>query len=342
VTIHTRRWEPDGPIKAVVGLVHGLGEHSGRYGDLAARLTDAGYAVEAFDLRGHGASGGRRGDTRFGETFGDVDRLLAGAAERFPRFLYGHSLGGLLVLSYTLSRRPPLAGVIASGPALHNALRDQTAKVLAVRLLAPLFPHLALPAGIDDTLISRDPAVVAAYRADALRHDRATLGFGRDALGAADTALAAAAMFPVPLLLLHGGADRLTYPTGSRTFAAALAPERCTLTVYEGLFHEVHHEPEQDRVLDDVVAWLDGRLDNTTHLWEALDENCNTLTEIRETADGDYRIRLGSMFPARVKANEIRLTRDQFGMLGHVFSSAAEHFFGPCDLHDTEPEEFWR
>ena len=262
VTIHTRWWEPDGPVKAVVGLVHGLGEHSGRYGPFALRLTEAGYAVSAFDLRGHGLSGGRRGDTRFSETFADIDRLLADAAERFPdrpRFLYGHSLGGLLVLAYTLARRPPIAGVVASGPALHNALREQKAKLLLVRLLAPVLPRLALPSGLDETLISRDPDVVAAYRADPLTHDRATLGFGLDAVRAADSTLAGAAAFPVPLLLLHGGADRLTYPSGSREFAAALGPQRATLTVYDGLYHEIHHEPEQAQVLGDVVAWLDGR-----------------------------------------------------------------------------------
>jgi alpha-beta hydrolase superfamily lysophospholipase len=263
VRIHTRRWEPDGPAKAAVGLVHGLGEHSGRYDAVAARLTAAGYGVCAFDLRGHGESGGRRGDTRFAAAYEDIDRLLTGAAEWLPdapRFLYGHSLGGLLVLSYTLNRRPALAGVVASGAALHNALRGQKAKVLLVRLLAPLLPNLALPSGLDDTLISRDPAVVAAYRADPLTHDRASLGFGRDAIVAADAALAHAGEFPVPLLLLHGGADRLTYPSGSRAFAAALGAEQCTLIVYDGFYHEVHNEPEQARVSADVAAWLSQHL----------------------------------------------------------------------------------
>ena len=259
VILHTRRWEPDGPVRAVVCLVHGLGEHSGRYGHVAARLTDAGYAVCAFDLRGHGASGGKRGDTRFAETFDDIDRLLTDTADRFPGrpvFLYGHSLGGLLVLAYTLDRRPAVAGVVASGPALRTALREQKAKVLLVRVLAPLLPRLALPSGLDDSQISRDPAVVAAYRADPLVHDKATLGFGRDAIAAADTALAGAAGFPVPLLLLHGGADRLTDPGGSRAFAAGLG-SACTLSVYDGLFHEIHNEPEQAQVLTDIVAWLD-------------------------------------------------------------------------------------
>ena len=258
-TLHTRQWEPDGPVRAVVVLVHGLGEHSGRYGHVAARLTGAGYAVASFDLRGHGASDGRRGDTRFADAFGDIDVVLTRAAERWPgrpAFLYGHSLGGLLVVAYTLDRRPAVAGVVATGPALRTALRDQKVKVALVRLLAPLLPRLTLPSGLDDRGISRDPAVVAAYRADPLVHGRASLGFAHDAMEWADAALAGAARFPVPLLLLHGGADRLTDPAGSRAFAAALG-EPATLTVYDSLFHEIHNEPEQSRVLDDVVAWLD-------------------------------------------------------------------------------------
>ena len=258
--IHTRLWEPEGPALAVVGLVHGLGEHCGRYWRVATRLTEAGYAVSSFDLRGHGHSGGRRGDTRFAAAFADIDRLLGEAADRFPdrpQFLYGHSLGGLLVLAYTLERKPAVAGVVASGAALHTALREQRAKVRLVRMLGPLLPRVALSSGLDDRLISRDPGVVSTYRADPLVHDRATLGFGLDAIRAADAALAGASRFPVPLLLVHGGADRLTYPTGSRDFAAAVDPGLCTLTVYDGLFHELHNEPERIRVLDDIVAWLD-------------------------------------------------------------------------------------
>jgi acylglycerol lipase len=145
---------------------------------------------------------------------------------------------------------------VASGPALQTQLRKQKVKVALVRLLAPVFPRLALPSGLDDSGISREPAVVAAYRGDPLVHDKASLGFARDAMEAGDSALAAASGFPVPLLLLHGGADRLTDPDGSRAFAAALGPA-CTLTIYDGLFHEIHNEPEQDQVLSDMLAWLD-------------------------------------------------------------------------------------
>jgi alpha-beta hydrolase superfamily lysophospholipase len=123
-------------------------------------------------------------------------------------------------------------------------------------LLAPVAPWLTLPTGLDSNLISRDPAVVAAYRADPLVHDKASVAFARDAIAAGDAALAGAGSFTTPSLILHGGADRLTLPEGSRRFAAA-APGDCRLIVYDGLYHEIHNEPEQSRVLADVVAWLD-------------------------------------------------------------------------------------
>jgi alpha-beta hydrolase superfamily lysophospholipase len=260
-TLYGRRWLPEGEPIAAVGLVHGLGEHGGRYDHVAAALTAAGYAVFAFDLRGHGRSGGRRGDTRFGPCMDDIDRLLADAADAVPgkpRFLYGHSLGGLLVLTYGLRRRATaLAGIVSSGAALRSPLREQRMKVTAARLLAPVVPWLTMPTGLDSDLISRDPAVVSAYCADALVHDQASVAFARDAIAAGDAGLAGAGSFTTPSLILHGGADRLTLPEGSRRFAGA-APGDCRLIVYDGLYHEIHNEPEQGEVLADIVAWLDG------------------------------------------------------------------------------------
>ncbi|MGH8975942.1 MAG: lysophospholipase [Acidimicrobiia bacterium] len=261
VTLWARRWEPEGAAQGAVGLVHGLGEHAGRYGNLVARLTGAGYAVCAVDLRGHGHSSGRRGHTLVEECVADIDRLLDDMAGRFPglpRFLYGHSFGGLLVLSHLLRRRPPLAGAVVTGPALHTDLRAQKLKVLATRALGRLAPEVTLPSGVDSSLVSRDPAVVAAYRADPLVHDRVSLGFGRQALAAIDHTLAHAGEISVPLLVLHGGADRLTFPSGSQALAAAV-PGDCTLRILDGLYHEVHQEPEREQVFDEVVAWLDAR-----------------------------------------------------------------------------------
>ncbi len=261
--LHTRRWEPAGAPRAAVALVHGLGEHSGRYEHVAERFTRAGIAVEAIDLRGHGRSPGPRGDTRFAPAMGDLDWLVGSCGDRgVPVFVYGHSLGALLTVAWLLERpAPPVAGAIVSAIGLHSALREQTGKVRAARVLGRAVPKVRMRSGIDPATLSRDPEVVRAYRDDKLVHDTASLGFGRDALEAIDAILAGAPRLSVPLLVIHGGEDQLAYASGARELAA-LAPSVTTLHVYDGLFHEIHHEPERDRVLGDVLAWIDAQLGN--------------------------------------------------------------------------------
>lgn len=256
--IFEREWAPAGAPRAVVALLHGLGEHSGRYERLAGRFTDAGIAVRAIDLRGHGESTGARGDTRFAPALEDVDALVTRCAEAgAPVFLYGHSLGALLAVLWLLERpAAPVAGAVVSAIGLHSALREQKTKVRAARTLGRALPKVRVKSGIDPATLSRDPAVVAAYRADKQVHDTVSLGFGRDALEAIDTVVAGAGRLEVPLLVIHGSEDVLAYVSGARELAA-LAPAVTTLRVYDGLFHEVHHEPEQARVFDDVRAWIE-------------------------------------------------------------------------------------
>jgi acylglycerol lipase len=259
-----RSWEPDGPPRAVAALVHGLGEHSGRYERLAARFTSSGIAVRAIDLRGHGKSPGARGDIRFAPALEDLDGLVADCGERgVPVFVYGHSLGALLAVLWLIERpsSPPVAGVIVSAIGLRSSLREQEAKVRAARVLGRWVPKVRVRSGIDPETISRDPEVVRAYRADKLVHDTVSLGFGLDALEALDTVAAGAPGLTVPLLVLHGSEDAIAYVSGGREFAA-LAPGVSTLEVYDGLFHEIHHEPEQERVFADVLAWIDAQLRN--------------------------------------------------------------------------------
>lgn len=258
-SLFVRMCAPDGVPKGAVCVVHGIGDHSGLYGRLRDALLGGGYAVSMFDLRGHGRSDGRRGHLRVDDAMDDIELVLDETRRQLgpvPCFLYGHSLGGLLVLHYALRRRPPLAGVVATAPPFCTALREQRAKVLAVRALGRLLPRVTVQSGLDSALISRDPDVVAVYRADPLVHSRMSLGLARDAMAAADRALAGADRFSLPLLLMHGGADRLNYPSGSRSFAERV-PDDCTVRVYDGLYHEIHNEPEGRQVFADLISWLD-------------------------------------------------------------------------------------
>ncbi len=254
-----RCWEPAGEPRAVACLVHGLGEHCGRYQHVAAALNGAGYAVLACDQRGHGRSGGKRGVIPSYEALmADIDLLLAQAEQRFPgkpRFLYGHSLGGNEVINYALRHRPDIAGVVSTSPGLRTAFKPPALQLAAGRLMNRLWPAFTMSNGLELAAISRDPAVVTAYQADPLVHDRLSARLGVSLLESGEWAIANAGQFPVPLLLMHGTADRLTSHEASQAFAAR-APN-CTLKLWEGLYHETHNEPEKKEVVGFIVTWLD-------------------------------------------------------------------------------------
>jgi alpha-beta hydrolase superfamily lysophospholipase len=260
--LHATWWQPEGAPKATVVHIHGLGEHSARHAHVAQRLNDSGYAVGSFDLRGHGRSPGGRGHTPFDRTMEDIAACLADARDRVPgvpRFLYGHSLGGLLVLTYVLRQRPDLAGVVVSSAGLRSPVLEQQLKMTAAKLLGSALPSIAIPSGLDESGLSHDPAVLEAYRSDPLVHDKASFALGKDGAEGADWALAHAADFTLPLLMFHGTDDPIAYARGTEEFASQV-PGDVTVTMYEGLLHEPHNEPEKDQVLADVVAWLDAHI----------------------------------------------------------------------------------
>ena len=268
VSLYGQGWQPQGEPLAVVCLVHGQGEHSGRYAGLAAALVQAGYAALALDLRGHGRSQGRRGHTpSYDAWLDDVARLLQEAARRFPgrpRFLYGHSMGGNLVLGYALRRRtgttpPGLAGVIASSPWLRLAFEPPRWKITLAEVMDRLWPAYAQASTLDPHSLSRDPEIVRALQDDPLAHDRVSARLYLSAYRAGRWALAHAAEFPVPVLLMHGSADRVSDAAATRLFAERV-PGDCTFKLWEGFYHELHNEPERQDVFRFVAGWLQAHL----------------------------------------------------------------------------------
>jgi alpha-beta hydrolase superfamily lysophospholipase len=264
--LYAQGWQPETEPQGVICLVHGLGEHSGRYAHLAAFLNQAGYALLAFDLRGHGKSEGQRGYAPSYEALlDDIAHLLEEAAARYPdrpRFLYGHSLGGNLVITYALRRRLQLAGVIATGPLFRPAFEPPAWKLTLAKIMYSLWPTLTMANELDRQALSRDPEVVRAYNEDPLVHDRLTPRLTIDMLQSGLWALEHAAEFPLPLLLMHGSDDRLTSAQASREFAAQ-AGHRCTLKMWDGFYHEIHNEPEQGEVFGCLVEWLNSNLGNS-------------------------------------------------------------------------------
>ncbi len=262
--IFAQSWEPTIlQPKAVVCLVHGLGEHTSRYAHVAEAFGRQGFVLFGADSRGHGRSDGARGHISSIEDFmQDIDELLGQARARYPDLpiiLYGHSLGGIQVLHYGLTHKPDVKGVIATSSGLHTALEKQHLKVMMAKILGSLMPNTAIASGLDPKSISRDEKVVQAYINDPLVHDKISLGFGKVMVGVTSWTLAHAEEFSLPLLLMHGKADILAFPSSSIEFAAPLK-EKCTLVLWEDAYHELHNEPEKNEVFKTMTLWMDARL----------------------------------------------------------------------------------
>ena len=250
--------------RATVMIVHGLGEHMGRYTALAQALNSWGYAVRAYDQYGHGASKGPRGGlpsaTRLLDDLAQVvDHTRAGVAAGHPLLLLGHSMGGLVAARFVALQRRPVDALVLSSPALDPGLNP--IQKLLVAVLPSLFPNLRVGNGLDARLISHDPTVVAAYQSDPLVHDRIAARLARFIAEDSAAVLAATPGWVLPTLLLYAGADKLVNPAGSRAFAAAAPAHVLSSQCFEPLYHEIFNEAEPGRsqVLAALRAWLDAR-----------------------------------------------------------------------------------
>jgi len=249
---------------ATVLIVHGLGEHMGRYAALAQTLNNWGYAVRAYDQYGHGASEGPRGGLPTATRLLDdlalvVDHTRAGLAAGRPLLLLGHSMGGLVAARFVALQRRPVDALVLSSPALDPGLNP--VQKLLVAVLPSLLPNLRVGNGLDARLISHDPAVVAAYQSDPLVHDRIAARLARFISDDSAAVRAAAPGWTLPTLLLYAGADKLVNPAGSRAFAAAAPAQVLTSQCLESLYHEIFNEAEPGRsqVLAVLRGWLDRR-----------------------------------------------------------------------------------
>ncbi|MEJ6021393.1 alpha/beta hydrolase [Ramlibacter sp. PS4R-6] len=246
--------------RGTVVIVHGLGEHAGRYDHVARRLNEWGFAVRGYDHYGHGDSGGVRGalpvESRFIDDLGDVvqstrQRMNAG----LPLIVFGHSMGGLVAACLVALGQVRVDGLVLSSPALDAGLTPVQKFLLAT--LPRIAPNLVVRNGIDPHNISRDPAVVAAYQADPRVHDRISARLGRFIADAGPTVIAHAAQWSVPTLLMFAGEDKLVSPAGSRAFAEAAPPQVVATHCFEHCFHEIFNEPDNEAVFGMLQRWLD-------------------------------------------------------------------------------------
>jgi alpha-beta hydrolase superfamily lysophospholipase len=261
--IYYLSWTPT-PARGLLVVAHGLGEHGGRYRHVVDAVAPLGLAVWALDHRGHGRSGGRRGHLMaFSEFIVDLRAFVDLAKTREPgkkTFLLGHSLGGLIALTYALAHPDTIAGVVASAPALRIAVEVPKIKAAVGRKLSDLWPTLAMGNGLNPADLSHDSREVQMYKDDPLVHDRVTTRFFVEFTDRMRATAAGAADLALPCLIQQGSADAIVHPDGARAFFADLGAADRTLHVYDGLFHEIYNEIQRARPLADLAAWLQARL----------------------------------------------------------------------------------
>ncbi|MFT4663857.1 MAG: alpha-beta hydrolase superfamily lysophospholipase [Polaribacter sp.] len=261
-TIHAVEWAVD-EAKAVIVLVHGLGEHCRRYDHVAAFFNNNQIAMLGHDHSGHGKTPGKRGHAQSMEDLmAGVSTMLQEAKKRYPGkpvFLYGHSMGGNISLNFILRKKPEITGAIISGPHIRMVTEPSPLLVLMGRLVQKIYPSGTQSNGLDVQMVSRDPEVIQQYIDDPLVHDRISYSLAVAVLDGAKYLNNYKGSAQVPILLMHGGADVITSPAASKDFASRISSD-ITHKEWSGFYHEIHNEKEQEKVFTFTLDWITERL----------------------------------------------------------------------------------
>jgi alpha-beta hydrolase superfamily lysophospholipase len=249
---------PGDNLKSVIVLVHGIGEHIHRYDHWATLFNKEGIGFVGVDLPGHGLSEGRRGYIKNYSQVGEmIDILLTTCQKTFPGipiYLYGHSLGGGIVLDYILHKNPKVKGVIVSGPLLRLGFEPPKFKLILASVMKNILPGLLQPTGLNPNHISHDEAVVEKYISDPLVHGKISVSLFHASMTAAKYSLSHASELKIPTLVMHGGDDLLTSPEGSREFTGKTS--MAELKIWDGGYHELHNEPFKEEVFKYIMNWI--------------------------------------------------------------------------------------
>ena len=260
--IFFQEYQPSDTPKGVITIVHGLGSHSSRYTHFANFFTQNGYTLLGFDLPGHGHSDGIRGHAdSYDEILDIIQHFLDYVLHQYPelpQYLYGHSMGGSLVLNYLITRKNNLKAAIASSPGLSPAKTPGAAKYFAAKMLSTVYPTFQIENDLDISGVSRDPSVIQRYQEDPLVHSKISARLAFELVNKGQLILRNADKISLPLLVMQGTADRLVNPHINQLFAQDTNP-LITYKEWEGLYHELHNEPEKEEVLDFLLSWINQR-----------------------------------------------------------------------------------
>jgi len=258
--LYYQKWLPEGSPLAILAIVHGFGEHSGRYSTVVNHLTSRGFAIYGFDHRGHGRSPGQRGHINAWDEYrGDVNAFLKTIQAQNPQeaiFLMGHSMGALIVLDYVLRCPEKLAGTIVSGTPIDPVGFAKPYLVTLARLLSRILPKFPIKIPFDAATISRDADVVAAYRQDSLVHCLATPRWGTESQKTIQWIKSRPQDLQMPILMIHGGSDPINTVAGCEDFFEKITYPDKQLLVYPESYHEPHNDLDHKQVVEDLEKWL--------------------------------------------------------------------------------------
>lgn len=261
--VYGQYWQPKTPVKAAVILIHGMGEHSGRYAEFVVpKLVEIGCAVLSYDQFGHGKTQGKKGHTpSYKALLNCVDVVIDKAKESYPEapiFLYGHSMGGNVVMNYSLRRNGNIRGVIATSPFLELAFQPPKWKLSLGRLFLKLWPSITLPSELDVNAISQLPEEVDKYVNDEMVHDKVSPNYTFPIMDAGQWVIENASKLSAPMLLLHGTGDRITNHKATKQFAANTSMAK--LHLIDDGYHELHNDVEREHTLQLITNWLKEQL----------------------------------------------------------------------------------
>jgi len=261
--IYAQKWEAGKKARAGILLIHGLGEHSCRYKEWATELVTQGYSVLTFDFRGHGKSSGKRGAVATYKTYiKDIEKLIEQGKKHFkniPIFLYGHSLGGNLVVNYVISRRTAFDGIILSSPWFELTNPPSKLKVFITGIIGRIIPGIVVSSGLNPNDMSRILKEVHQYSNDPLIHNKISFKFFREAFEKGKIAKRSMYKINIPMLVFHGSKDNITSCKATREFVSN-ASNKTTYVEIENGFHELHNDLAREKVFDSIISWLNRQI----------------------------------------------------------------------------------
>jgi alpha-beta hydrolase superfamily lysophospholipase len=259
-TLYSQTWLPAQPPRAVINIIHSLGEHSSCYSAWAGKFTGLGFIVRSFDLRGHGRSEGKRGYSKsYQQLITDVTEFIRKGNEEFenlPVFIYGQSLGGNLALNYAIQRPVNFKGMIVTSPWFKLMNEPGHMKTILAKRLSDFFPGIMVSSGFKPEDLSRELRVIYDYRNDPLTHDRISLRLATEIMEAGIKASVSIYKINAPLLVMHGNCDRITSCTASRNFVLN-AGKATKYIEWEGGFHELHMDIDREKVFAAIIEWIE-------------------------------------------------------------------------------------